>query len=270
MRLLSLNDLSESCSNPGPQTVQATQDKLSQVLKSLSRIEGKNTKESRGEQQPNAAPATALTEDRILSLISEFRKKQEHELREFIKSLRTEQAGSIRQTTQKEHDSAARLVKKDTIIEKQNRGKKVEWKRETMEPSKAKAILQGQNPFPSTKYKMIRILNEHAMAPSNMREALSVSLGVEKKVIGGVYRHTNGSHWVAFLKERQQWFKEEVFAPSMHNRLSLSPNSTTHHPFFPIKISSFAHHHMCVFVRESENKGERERKTQKREQEPNP
>ena len=71
-----------------------------------------------------------------------------------------------------------------------------------MEPNKANAILQGQNPFPSTKYKMIRILNEHAMAPSNMREALSVSLGVEKKVIGGVYRHTNGSHWVAFLNER--------------------------------------------------------------------
>jgi hypothetical protein len=73
------------------QTVQATQDKLSQVLKSLSRIEGKNAKESRREQQPNAAPATAHTEDRILFLISEFRKKQEHELREFIKTLRTEQ-----------------------------------------------------------------------------------------------------------------------------------------------------------------------------------
>ena len=56
---------------------------------------------------------------------------------------------------------------------------------------------------------------------------------------------------------------EEVCAISVPLKLYLPPNSTAHQPFFPIKISSFAHHHMCV--RERENKGERERKTQKRE-----
>ena len=67
-------------------------------------------------------------------------------------------------------------------------------KKNTVNIEQAKAILNGQNPFPSAKLKMIRIDNPNAMAPTNLKAALATALGTSPRMIGGVYRHPNGTH----------------------------------------------------------------------------